>query len=157
MHDLSYSNFKLTLELVCRNEWTTFRSASTGLHHALVVTWPRYFYRSSSRIGCLWLDPDTSTGLDHAMVVCDLTQVVYQCVIKICSLSRSKCRSFVLANLLQSKFKLTIILIIGAMNNIPYCFRQLYKHVHQKPFKTNKSHINVFWTCHFRLWPFESI
>ena len=38
-------------------------------------------------------------------------------VIKICR-SRSKRRSFVSANSLQSKLKITIILILGAMNTI---------------------------------------
>ena len=126
-------NFKLTFERVCRNEWPTFRSFSTDHDHALVVcdltqillqilithwlsvTWPRYFYRSWSRIGCLWLDPDTSTDLDHALVVCDLTQILAeyrylgqvtdnQWVIKICR-RRSKRCSFVSANSLKSKFK----------------------------------------------------
>ena len=37
------SNFKLTLERVCRNEWAMFRSASTDLDHALVVCdFPRF-------------------------------------------------------------------------------------------------------------------
>ena len=75
-------NLKLNLEWVCRNKWAMFRPASTGLGHALVVcdltqillralvthwlsvTWPRYFYGSWSRIGCLWPDPDTGCPLD---------------------------------------------------------------------------------------------
>ena len=50
------------------------------------------------------------TDLDHALVVCDLTQSDNQCGIKICR-SRSKRRSFVLANSLPSEFKQTCHLV----------------------------------------------
>ena len=70
--------------------WSEFSETNEGrfdlllqilITHWLSVTWPRYFYRSWSRIGCLWLDPDTSTDLDHALVVCDLTQILLQILI----------------------------------------------------------------------------
>ena len=81
-----------------------------------------------------------------------------QCMIKICS-SRSKRRSFVSANSLRSKFKITIILILGAMNNIFYIsdiVSTIYTSQHR--FRSNHRHDNEtkdsFTTieCKNRLW-----
>ena len=70
------SNFKLTLERVCWNECDVSIC----------------FYRSWSRIGCLWLDTDPDN----------------RCVTKICR-SWSKHRIRFQTNSLHSKFKITII------------------------------------------------
>ncbi len=77
------SNFKLTLQQVFFSK--LIRRFDLLLQiliaHWLSGTWPRYFYRSWSRIGCLGLDPDTSTDLDCALVVWDLTQILLQILI----------------------------------------------------------------------------
>ena len=77
-------DLKLTLERVYRNEWASFRPATTGLDDALVVCDLTHFYGPCSCTGCMRLDPDTDN----------------QCVITARG-SGSKHRSFVLANSLQ--------------------------------------------------------
>ena len=99
------------------------------------------FYRSLSRIGCPWPDPDTSNNRAPPWIVirdknCPpstpisfrryLGQVTdNQCVINICR-SRSKRLSFVSANSLQSKFKIITFISDSAykfqvhINNVEY-------------------------------------
>ena len=58
-------NFKLTLEQVCQNEWSTFRSASTDLDHELVVC-------DLTQIP--HLHPDPSAGINY-LQLCRIMQV----------------------------------------------------------------------------------